>query len=70
MKNATRVAIAVLVVCAALMVVSCTSDGLEGTSTVYVGVGYGGYGPGWGYGWGGYYAPPPVVIGPPRPVPY
>ncbi len=70
MKNATRIVIAVLVVCAALISVSCTSDGLSGTSTVYVGVGYGGYGPGWGYGWGGYYAPPPVVIGPPRPTPY
>ena len=48
--------------------------GYSGTSTVYVGVGYGGYGPGWGYGWaGGYpgYRPPPVIGPPPlRPTPY
>ena len=70
MKNATRVMIAVLVVCAVLISFSCSSDGYTGTSTVYVGVGYGGYGPGWGHGWGGYYGPPPVIIGPPRPMPY
>jgi len=70
MKTPTRILIAVAFICLALIAVSCTSDGYGGTSTVYVGVGYGGYGPGWGGGWGGYYRPPPVVIGPPRPMPY
>jgi hypothetical protein len=71
MKNSTRLMIAVLFVCLALTSISCTSDGYTGTSTVYVSHGYGGYGPGWGYGWGGgYYAPPPVIIGPPVAVPY
>jgi hypothetical protein len=72
MKTLTRAIVTLLVVAAALTWTACTSDGY-GSSTVYVGVGYGGYGPGWGYGWGGYYAPPPVVIGPPigaRPMPY
>jgi len=67
----TRFLFALLIVAAAIAWTACASDGYTGTSTVYVGVGYGGYGPGWGYGWGGgYYAPPPVIIGPPRPVPY
>jgi len=68
MKTPIRIIAAVIVLCMALISVSCSSDG---TSTVYVGVGYGGYGgygPGWGGGWGGYYAPPPVIIGPPPPV--
>ena len=72
MKNSTRlVVIAALAIFVVLTWSACTSDGYGGTSTVYVGVGYGGYGPGWGYGWGGYpgYRPPPVM-GPPRPVPY
>ena len=64
MKTPTRIIVAAVILCMALISGSCSSDG---SSTVYVGVGYGGYGPGWGYGWGGYYAPPPVVIGP---VPY
>jgi len=73
MKTPIRIVAAVIVLCMALISVSCSSDGYTGTSTVYVGVGYGGYGPGWGGGWGGYgggYYPPPVIIGPPRPVPY
>jgi hypothetical protein len=70
MKNLTRLTIAVLAVLMALTWSACSSDGYSGTSTVYVGMGYGGYGPGWGYGWGGYHSPPPVVIGPPRPMPY
>ena len=70
MKTPMRIVVLAAIVCLALVSVSCTSDGYEGTSTVYVGVGYGGYGPGWGGGWGGYYRPPPVVIGPPRPMPY
>lgn len=70
MKNPTRIIVAAVILCLALISVSCSSDGYPGTSTVYVGVGYGGYGPGWGHGWGGYggYYPPPVVIGPPPPV--
>ncbi len=53
--------IAGLLVIAALTSLSCRSGGYSGTSTVYVRVGYCGYGPGWGDGWGGgYYAPPPV----------
>ena len=67
MKTPVRIIVAAIILCMALITVSCSSDGYSGTSTVYVGVGYGGYGPGWGHGWGGYYAPPPVVIGP---VPY
>jgi hypothetical protein len=73
MKTVTRVLVALLIMLAAATWTACTSDGYTGTSTVYVGVGYGGYGPGWGYGWGGYYRPPPVIIGPPvgvRPMPY
>jgi hypothetical protein len=68
MKTPIRIIATVIVLCVALISVSCSSDG---TSTVYVGVGYGGYGgygPGWGGGWGGYYAPPPVIIGPPPPI--
>ena len=71
MKTPTRIIVAAIMVCMALITVSCSSDGYTGTSTVYVGAGYGGYGgygPGWGYGWGGYYSPPPVIIGPP-PIP-
>jgi hypothetical protein len=69
MKITIRVIAAAIFLCLALISVSCSSDGYyPGSTTVYVGAGYGGYGPGWGYGWGGgYYAPPPVVIGP---VPY
>lgn len=71
MKIITRVLVALLIVLAAATWTACSSDGYTGTSTVYVGVGYGGYGPGWGHGWGGgYYGPPPVIIGPPRPMPY
>jgi hypothetical protein len=72
MKTPIRIIAAVIVLCMALISVSCSSDG---TSTVYVGVGYGGYGgygPGWGGGWGGYgggYYPPPVVVGPIGPPP-
>jgi hypothetical protein len=67
MKYSTRIVLAALVVCVALISVSCSSDGSYSGGTVYVRHGYyGGYGPGWGYGWGGgYYAPPPIVIGPP-----
>ena len=70
MKNSTRLLLAGLLVVAALTSLSCSSDGYyPGSTTVYVGAGYGGYGPGWGYGWGGgYYAPPPVIIAPP-PIP-
>ncbi|MDX1741661.1 MAG: hypothetical protein R3178_10220 [Rhodothermales bacterium] len=69
MKNSVRIVAAAIVLCLTLFSVSCSSDGYPGTSTVYVGVGYGGYGPGWGYGWGGgYYAPPPVIVAPP-PIP-
>jgi hypothetical protein len=70
MKKLSRLMIAVLAVLVVLTWSACSSDGYTGTSTVYVGMGYGGYGPGWGYGWGGYYAPPPVIIGPPVAVPY
>ena len=69
MKTLTRTIVAILIVLAAVTWTACSSD-YGGTSTVYVGVGYGGYGPGWGHGWGGYYRPPPVIIGPPRPMPY
>ena len=72
MKTMTRIVLAVLVVCVVVTWSACSSD-YPGTSTVYVGVGYGGYGPGWGYGWGGGYHPgymPPPVIGPPVAVPY
>ena len=70
MKNTIRVVAAAIVLCLALITVSCSSDGYTpGSTTVYVGAGYGGYGPGWGYGWGGgYYPPPPVIIAPP-PIP-
>jgi hypothetical protein len=70
MKTPTRIIVAAVILCLALISVSCSSDGYSGTSRVYVGVGYGGYGPGWGHGWGGYggYYPPPVVIAPP-PIP-
>jgi len=54
MTNFTRIIVACLIVIAALTMTACSSDGYGGTSTVYVGVGYGGYGPGWGAGWGGY----------------
>ena len=74
MKTPTRIIVAAIILCMAVISVSCSSDGYSGTSTVYVGVGYGGYGPGWGYGWaGGYpgYRPPPVIGPPPvRPTPY
>jgi hypothetical protein len=74
MKTLVRVLVLFAIVAATLTLAACTSDGYTGTSTVYVGVGYGGYGPGWGYGWsGGYYRPPPVIMGPPvgaRPMPY
>ncbi len=67
MKTTTRILIALLIVCGLVTWTACSSDGYTGTTSVYVGHGYGGYGPGWGYGWGGYggYYPPPVVIGPP-----
>ena len=69
MKYSTRLVVALLLVLGALTWTACSSDGYTGTTSVYVG--YGGYGPGWGYGWGGYgYHPPPVMIGPPRPMPY
>ncbi|MFV2072973.1 MAG: hypothetical protein ACC742_10020 [Thermoanaerobaculales bacterium] len=56
MKSYAKVMLgALLAVVIALTWTACTSDGYStGTSTVYVGHGYGGYGPGWGYGWGGY----------------
>jgi hypothetical protein len=69
MKILKRLLIVFILLLSAVTWTACSSD-YAGTSTVYVGAGYGGYGPGWGYGWGGYYRPPPVVIGPPRPVPY
>jgi hypothetical protein len=72
MKNSTRIIVALLIFCAVITWTACSSDGYTGTTSVYVGHGYGGYGPGWGHGWGGYgsgygggYYPPPVVIGPP-----
>lgn len=68
MKTLSRILIALVIVAAALTWTACTSDGYTGTTSVYVGYGYGGYGgygPGFGYGWGGGYHPPPVVIGPP-----
>ena len=67
MKNSTRLVLAALCVLIALVSVSCSSGDYTTGGTVYVRHGYyGGYGPGWGYGWGGgYYAPPPVIIGPP-----
>lgn len=43
-----------LVMVLALTWTACSSDGYTGSTTVYVGHGYGGYGPGWGVGWGGY----------------
>ena len=56
MKSILRLALLTLIIF--FIVTSwtaCSSDGYEGgTTTVYVGHGYGGYGPGWGYGWGGY----------------
>ena len=53
--NARVIIGALLVLVLALTLSACSSDGYyPGTSTVYVGHGYGGYGPGWGYGWGGY----------------
>ena len=73
MKNFTRVALALLIVFGVVTWSACSSDGYTGTTSVYVGYGYGGYGPGWGYGWGGGYHPgyrPPTVIGPPVGVPY
>lgn len=75
MKNSKRIIIALIIVCGVMTWSACSSDGYTGTTSVYVGHGYGGYGPGWGYGWGGYggYHPPPVVIGPiggPIAVPY
>ncbi len=72
MKSSTRLIVVLLVLIATVTWTACSSDGYTGTSTVYVGTSYGGYGPGWGYGWGGYggYRPPPVGIGPPVGVPY
>jgi hypothetical protein len=52
--NARVIIGALLVIVLALTLTACSSDGYTGTSTVYVGHGYGGYGPGWGGGWGGY----------------
>ena len=72
MKSRSRLIVGLLLVVAiAFTWTACSSDGYTGTTSVYVGHGYGGYGPGWGYGWGGYggYYPPPVVIGPPVGVP-
>ncbi len=56
MKSYTRVILgALLVIVIALTWTACSSDGYyPGSTTVYVGHGYGGYGPGWGAGWGGY----------------
>jgi hypothetical protein len=66
MKTSTRIIVALLIVCGVVTWSACSSDGYTGTTSVYVGHGYGGYGPGWGYGWGGGgYYPPPVIIGPP-----
>jgi len=71
-SHARTIFMALLVVVLTITWTACSSDGYTGSTTVYVGHGYGGYGPGWGYGWGGYggYRPPPVVIGPPVAVPY
>ena len=70
MKKPIRTIAAAIALFLALIAVSCSSDGYyPGSTTVYVGAGYGGYGPGWGYGWGGgYYPPPPVIVAPP-PIP-
>jgi hypothetical protein len=57
MKTRTRLIFGLLLVVAiAFTWTACSSDGYagSGTSTVYVGHGYGGYGSGWGGGWGGY----------------
>jgi len=67
MRRWTVLLLAVVVLAAAVpMMTGCSSD-YDGTHTTYVGVSYHpyGYGPGWGWGWHGGYAPPPVVIGPP-----
>lgn len=72
MKRPVRLAlVALIIVLVATTWSACSSDGYTGTTSVYVGHGYGGYGPGWGHGWGGYggYYPPPVM-GPPVAVPY
>ena len=66
MKTTTRIILALIIVCGIVTWSACSSDGYTGTTSVYVGHGYGGYGPGWGGGWGGGgYYPPPVIIGPP-----
>jgi len=55
MKSHSKLILGALVVILTLTLTACSSDGYyPGTSTVYVGHGYGGYGPGWGHGWGGY----------------
>ncbi len=55
MTKFRRIIIALIIVCGVITWSACSSDGYTpGTSTVYVGHGYGGYGPGWGHGWGGY----------------
>ena len=68
MRRYSRFVVLFVLLIAALTWTACSSDGYTGTTSVYVGYGYGGYGPGWGYGWRGGYYPPPVVIGPPPPV--
>lgn len=71
MRTYARIILLLVVVCGVITWSACT-DGYPGTTSVYVGYGYGGYGPGWGHGWGGYYPGyrPPPVIGPPVAVPY
>ncbi len=66
MTKFRRIIIALIIVCGVITWSACSSDGYTGTSTVYVGHGYGGYGPGWGHGWGGYggYGGP-GMMGPP-----
>ena len=54
MNNSKRIALVLLILCGVITWSACSSDDMYGTSTVYVGHGYGGYGPGWGAGWGGY----------------
>ncbi len=54
MRKYRRIIIALIIVFGVITWSACSSDYATGSSTVYVGHGYGGYGPGWGSGWGGY----------------
>jgi hypothetical protein len=78
-KNVARVLAVLAIVTLGLVLPACESYEGGGTSTVYVGVGYGVYGGYYGPGWGGCcYGPPGGVVvrppvggyGGPRPMPY